>query len=145
MSSLSNIPIPNCPHCGSNKIYKNGHRKGKQGYQCRECKSFFYENEPLKKEAPPLVNLGIKGISESELRSKHDNYTILRNHLSYLKPGLFTPEMDFIQICKFKTGTGFRSVLSDAEFEDYHGTAGGIVYWGTIKDILRLKSEGILR
>ena len=152
MSSLSNTPIPNCPHCGSNKIYKNGHRRGKQRYQCRDCKKFFYGSESSKKETQspgkdiqPSLNGGIKGLSENELRSKHDNRTILRNHLNCLKPGLFTPETDFIQLCKFKVGTGFRSVLSDSEFEDYHGTAGGVIYWGTTKDILRLKSEGILR
>ncbi len=27
----------NCPNCHSNKIRKNGHRRGKQNYQCKEC------------------------------------------------------------------------------------------------------------
>jgi transposase-like protein len=27
----------NCPNCHSQKIRKNGHRRGKQNYQCKEC------------------------------------------------------------------------------------------------------------
>jgi transposase-like protein len=27
----------NCPNCHSKKIRKNGHRRGKQNYQCKEC------------------------------------------------------------------------------------------------------------
>jgi transposase-like protein len=26
----------NCPNCHSKKIRKNGHRRGKQNYQCKE-------------------------------------------------------------------------------------------------------------
>ena len=27
----------NCPKCSSNNIRKNGHRRGKQNYQCKDC------------------------------------------------------------------------------------------------------------
>jgi transposase-like protein len=27
-----------CPNCQSNQIRKNGHRRGKQNYQCKECR-----------------------------------------------------------------------------------------------------------
>ncbi len=27
----------NCPKCGSNKIRKNGHRRGKKNHQCQNC------------------------------------------------------------------------------------------------------------
>ena len=29
----------NCPKCGGNNIRKNGHRRGKQNYQCKNCDS----------------------------------------------------------------------------------------------------------
>lgn len=33
----------NCPKCKSNNIRKNGHRRGKQNYQCKECGRQFVE------------------------------------------------------------------------------------------------------
>ncbi len=32
---------PPCPHCGSKIVKKNGHRKGRQRYQCKDCGSYF--------------------------------------------------------------------------------------------------------
>lgn len=32
-----------CPNCQSTKIRKNGHRRGKQNYQCKECDRQFIE------------------------------------------------------------------------------------------------------
>ena len=26
-----------CPHCHSSKVVRNGHKKGKQAYMCRDC------------------------------------------------------------------------------------------------------------
>ena len=33
----------NCPKCGKNEIRKNGHRRGKQNYQCKSCGRQFIE------------------------------------------------------------------------------------------------------
>jgi IS1 family transposase/transposase-like protein len=33
----------NCPKCGTKNIRKNGHRRGKQNYQCKECGRQFIE------------------------------------------------------------------------------------------------------
>ncbi|MBR8839474.1 MAG: IS1 family transposase [Stigonema ocellatum SAG 48.90 = DSM 106950] len=33
----------NCPKCGTNEIRKNGHRRGKQNYQCKNCGRQFLE------------------------------------------------------------------------------------------------------
>ena len=30
-----------CPHCGSVHIFKNGHRNGRQRYNCKDCKTSF--------------------------------------------------------------------------------------------------------
>ncbi len=39
---LKKISI-NCPNCQSHKIRKNGHRRGKQNYQCQSCGRQFIE------------------------------------------------------------------------------------------------------
>jgi insertion element IS1 protein InsB len=33
----------NCPKCSSNNIRKNGHRRGKQNYQCKDCGRQFID------------------------------------------------------------------------------------------------------
>ena len=33
----------NCPKCKSNNVRKNGYRRGKQNYQCKECGRQFVE------------------------------------------------------------------------------------------------------
>lgn len=85
-----------------------------------------------------------RAISETELRSKYDNLFICGEAVKKLAKGLFYVEREFIQLCGFKS-VNYRSAIEDARFADYHGTAGGTVYWGTKEDIKRLKNEGILR
>ena len=38
-ASLPDRPV--CPHCGSIRVYKNGHKEGKQRYLCRDCSKTF--------------------------------------------------------------------------------------------------------
>ena len=33
-----------CPHCQSSRLFKNGHRRGKQCYRCKDCGKQFVEN-----------------------------------------------------------------------------------------------------
>ena len=33
----------NCPNCSSNNIRENGHRRGKQNYQCKDCGRQFID------------------------------------------------------------------------------------------------------
>ena len=38
------MPRMNCPHCQSNHLRKNGHRRGKQNHLCLDCGRQFVEN-----------------------------------------------------------------------------------------------------
>jgi transposase-like protein len=33
--------VPDCPHCRAGRTVRNGHRRGKQNYICRECGKSF--------------------------------------------------------------------------------------------------------
>lgn len=85
------------------------------------------------------------GITEAELRAKHDNTFILREKVKTLQKGMFIQDADFINLCQFRSGTGYRQACDHPEFQDYKGSAGGRVYWGCKEDIERLKREGVLR
>ena len=60
-----------CPNCQSSQIRKNGHRRGKQNYHCKECDRQFinhytargYSNEVKKNCLQMYVNgLGFRAI-----------------------------------------------------------------------------------
>lgn len=56
--------IPQCPKCGSEHVIKNGHKKGKQFYQCKVCgRDFVFPRKP-KSVKPKLRTLKIKPIKE---------------------------------------------------------------------------------
>jgi transposase-like protein len=46
----------NCPTCGSNLIYRNGHQSGVQRYLCRECKYRFQASKRPTQKAQILAN-----------------------------------------------------------------------------------------
>lgn len=50
----------NCPHCGSGKVVKNGHRQGKQSYLCRGCERQFRENPSPRSYSADVKDLCIK-------------------------------------------------------------------------------------
>lgn len=60
-----------CPKCHSPKTTKNGHRRGKQCYRCRDCGRQFVES-PVNRRYPPQVKqlclkmylngMGLRGI-----------------------------------------------------------------------------------
>ena len=60
-----------CPQCNSSKIIKNGHRRGKQCFRCRECgRQFVCEprNQPYPRQVKELClkmylnGMGLRGI-----------------------------------------------------------------------------------
>ena len=46
----------NCPKCGSNLIYKNGHQSGLQRYLCRECSFRFQSSKRPSHTANNILN-----------------------------------------------------------------------------------------
>ena len=89
---------------------------------------------------PPKV-----GISESELRQKHDLKFIIQQTADQTPKGSFIPEADFIKQSNIRNQQGFRQDIEDLQFRQYRGKAGGIVYWGHPDSIAKMKEEGILR
>ena len=60
-----------CPKCNSQRVVKNGRRRGKQCYKCRDCERQFVES-PIEQSYPPEVRqlclkmylngMGLRGI-----------------------------------------------------------------------------------
>ena len=74
----------NCPKCGNNNIRKNGHRRGKQNYQCKNCGRQFidcyselgYSKEV--KEACLTMYVNGNGFRAIERITKVNHNTVIR-------------------------------------------------------------------
>jgi len=84
-SNLINDDSKKCPNCGRSKIKKNGLSRGKQRYQCKECKHTFYRYKKEVKTSKlyesyangrqTLKQLSDScGLTEKTLQKKFDKY-----------------------------------------------------------------------
>ena len=134
----------NCPKCGR-PMNKNGSSRGKQKYICKKC----HHNVEVPKEAAPLLQIEPEpakavGLSEEQLRAKHDIRFIIATKLKELKQGSFLSRSEFIQFCGIRPGQGYSDVLEHPNYDPYHGKAGGVIYFSHPDSIRKLKSEGVL-
>ncbi len=93
---------------------------------------------------PQPTNTTFKGLSEADIRAKHDTRFILSQIVKKLEKGLYVTDTDFIKQCDIKNHSGFRQILDDPDFRMYHGKAQGITYWSHPDSISKMKTEGIL-
>lgn len=84
------------------------------------------------------------GISEKELRMRHDNFFILTQKVKELKRDNFLTTPEFIQSAKIKMNNGYKQLLEHPDFTPFCGKAGSVTYWGHPEDIARLKEDGTL-
>jgi len=97
---------------------------------------------PLESKKLSAKQKPINGLSETDLRRRHDNAYKVAEAASKLTAGEFIPEADFVSSLRLKGG--YRSVLERQQFERYRGKADGIVYWGHPESIKRLKDDRVL-
>lgn len=129
----------NCPKCKSEHINKNGtSRQGRQKYYCKDC-GFNFEEGAKHEELQNKV-----GLSEAQLRAKHDLRFIITTKCNELKTGNYLTEAEFVQFCSIRQGVGYKAMLSHPDYDKYHGKAGGVTYWSHPESIKKLKDEGVL-
>jgi len=135
----------NCPRCSA-VMQKNGTtRRGKQKYKCPSCG----HNIEVAKEDAPLLQIEPEpskslGLSEEQLRAKHDIRFIVASKLKELKPGTYLTRSEFIQFCGIRPGQGYNDVLEHPNYDSYHGKVSGVIYFSHPDSIKKLKSEGVL-
>lgn len=101
------------------------------------------EQAKIHKPEPEQKSKSI-GISEEELRRKHDNRFIISEQVKKLNRDNFLTTPEFIQLCRVRTNNGYKQLLEHPEFEQYQGRAGGVTYWSHPESIDKLKKEGVL-
>ena len=142
--------LKNCPYCGSDKLRPNGTRQGGvHQYRCKGCGHYPTDKTkvqhtlnitPIQEPKPKKM-----GISESELRQRHDVRFQATKAAESLKDGTFLTQAEFVQLAKIRPGAGYRDVIEHTDYEKYRGKAGGTVYWGHPEGIRKLKEEGVLQ
>lgn len=94
------------------------------------------------KRSIPLISFDRKyGLTEADLRAKHDVSFIIQDAVNSLEDGVYLTDNEFIH--KFLRGqTGYRQAMD--KFKDFRGRAGGTTYWSSKKSIYKMKMEGVL-
>jgi len=81
------------------------------------------------------------GLSESELRAKHDNIFKIRQGCKQLQKGYYLTDQQMREFCKVGPNV-WRGFSEKEEFAQYKFTAqGGKVYWGTPEGVRKLTEE----
>ena len=143
-----------CKFCGSFNTHLNGSYYSKlegikQKVRCRDCSKESYYG---KQDKFPLQNIIIHpfqsppklGISELELRAKHDISYKIRQTAESLNGDFYT-EYDFIKLCNIPGNSGYRQVIESGAFDIFRGRAGNTVYWSSPASIQKMKNEGVLK
>jgi hypothetical protein len=137
---------PTCPKCGR-PAQKNGFgRTGKQEWACMRVDCKYGNITPNKKE-PRMSDNGdgsTLGLSESQLRAKHDMAYIVKQAVAQLKKGVYLSDSEFIQKSGLKASAGYRQVLDHPDFDQYKGRAGGKIYWSHPESIKKMINDGVL-
>ena len=98
-----------------------------------------------KYEGTEIPGVGVIGLSETELRQKHDVKYQIRQAVKELPSGRFLTRQEFINFAKIKTGVGYIAHLEHPDFSKYRGKAAGVEYWGRPESVEQMKQEGILK
>ena len=143
---------PNCPGCGK-PAQKNGIEKnGKQKWACKRADcgyGGFYEDYTIssltnKGVSKPIESTPKTGLSEQQLRAKHDMTYIVKQAVAQLKKGVFLTDSEFIQKSGLKASAGYRQVLDHPDFDNYKGRAGGKIYWSHPDSIKKMIEDSVL-
>jgi hypothetical protein len=134
---------PKCPNCDSTNLMLNGRRKGRQQYQCKECKQYFRGEQSLEyveqKQHKMNEKTSIHRVHKDDLKKKYDVGRIVDEKLSELKSdGYLMTQSQFIDHCGI-VGMKYSDILSDFKYEAYRGKLGGTTYWGHPDDIKDMK------
>lgn len=81
------------------------------------------------------------GLTESELRAKHDNMYKIREGVKQLQEGIYLTDQQMREFCKINT-TQWRGYSENAEFDDYKiRVNSNTIYWGVPDCVERLRSD----
>jgi predicted RNA-binding Zn-ribbon protein involved in translation (DUF1610 family) len=153
-----------CKNCGSSNTVKNGtsrtRKTPKQKVACSDCgfeSTFTIESNAVESVASVVYETTDKGVilpgkgtdmkigmTETELRKKHDASFIIKAAAEGLKEGVYLTDYEFMQLCKLSVNSGFRRISEQDQFDMYRGRAQKIVYWSHPNSISKMKSQGVL-
>lgn len=102
------------------------------------------ESAPIFINRKPEPQQSFVYMSETELRKKHDLYTILMNEVKQIPDGKFIEESQLLRKAGLWGKPGYRSTSDRPEFKPYKGKADKTIYFGSQKSIEKLKMEGVL-
>lgn len=95
---------------------------------------------PQREKTAAMTVAAYRGLSETDLRAKHDNVFKIRAGVKRLKQGFYLTDQQMREMCKVATNV-WRGYAENAEFDSYKIKLGDTVYWGVPRYIKRLRED----
>lgn len=84
-------------------------------------------------------------LSEDELRKKHDMFFMILTFVKDMPGGMYIDEPSMLRQLSLYGKPRYREALSRPELKDHKGKVDGVIYYGSVNSIKKLKSEGVLQ
>jgi len=110
-------------------------------YPGKVPESIIISGKPIKEKDPIPASL----LSEEDLRKKHDMYFMILSFLKEIPAGKFIDESTMLRQLSLYGKPRYREALARPEIHEHKGKADGVIYYGAISSIKKLKSEGVLQ
>ena len=138
-----------CPKCGSEKVRKQGKRRGRQRYYCKPCNYGWDVKETITmSEGEPKAEPELSGnagyVSLDSICKKFDVKSAILREIKKIPKGQFVPEYEFRQRTAGKDGARFRRCLDQnpKELSSYRikvklddDASDGTWLWGRAEDV----------
>jgi hypothetical protein len=95
---------------------------------------------------PQIISpLKLNTLSEDDLRKKHDMFYMISSFIKGIPDGRYVEEPVMLRQLGLMGKPRYREALSRAELKDNRGKVDGVIYYGSISSIKKLKNEGVLQ
>lgn len=87
------------------------------------------------------IRSGKMGLTEGEIRAKHDNMYKIREGVDNLQDGIYLTDQQMREFCKVSPAK-WRGYADSIEFEKYKlKIPGDVIYWSTPNSVKKLKND----
>ncbi|GEM_PF-5501187 len=112
---------------------------------CRTKADYYPESnasvEVIENQEITLINT----LSEDELRQKHDMFFIILSFVKNIPEGRYVDEATMLRQLSLIGKPRYREALARIELKDHRGKVDGVIYYGSMNSIKKLKQEGVLQ
>ena len=122
-----------------------GQGKGKILISRTKYDKYPIENVPAVETKESNQIKPVNMLSEDDLRKKHDMFFMIQHFIAAIPTGKYIDEPTMLRQLSLVGKPRYREALSRPELKDNRGRVDGVIYYGSVVSIKKLKQEGVLQ